>query len=46
MYEQYESAEAFQRHLDSDHCRDIVAGKVVPLLECRERETYSVVTPG
>jgi quinol monooxygenase YgiN len=46
MYEQYESAEAFQAHIDTDHFREIVAGKVVPLLESRQRETYSVVTAG
>jgi len=46
MYEQYDSPEAFQAHIDSEHFREIVAGKVVPLLESRHRETYSVVTEG
>jgi quinol monooxygenase YgiN len=46
MYEQYDSPEAFQRHLECDHTREIVAGKVVPLLESRQRETYTVLTTG
>lgn len=45
MYEQYDDEAAFQTHLDSPHCREIVAGKVVPLLESRSRETFAVVTP-
>jgi quinol monooxygenase YgiN len=44
MYEQYDDAEAFQRHLDSAHCRELVVGKIVPLLESRSRETFTVVT--
>ena len=39
MYEQYESAVAFQTHMETDHFREIVAGKVMPLLESRQRET-------
>ena len=46
MYEQYDDEAAFQAHLDSPHCREIVAGKIVPLLESRQRETFTVVTPG
>jgi quinol monooxygenase YgiN len=45
MYEQYGDEAAFQTHLDSPHCREIVAGMVVPLLESRSRETFTVVTP-
>jgi (4S)-4-hydroxy-5-phosphonooxypentane-2,3-dione isomerase len=44
MYEQYDDADAFQRHLDSTHVKNLVAGKVVPLLESRTRETFAVVT--
>lgn len=44
MYEQYDDADAFQRHLESPHVRDLVAGKIVPLLESRSRETFTVVT--
>ena len=44
MYEQYDDAAAFQQHLDSDYIKDIVAGKVVPLLESRQRETFTVVS--
>ena len=46
MYEQYDSPEAFQEHLDREHTREIVARKVIPLLESRQRETYTVVTTG
>lgn len=45
MYEQYDDEAAFQAHLDSPHCQEIVVGKVVPLLESRKRETFTVVTP-
>ena len=45
MYEQYDNEATFQNHLDSPHCREIVAGKVVPLLESRSRDTFTVVTP-
>lgn len=44
MYEQYDDAEAFQRHLESAHVRELVVGKIAPLLESRSRETYSVVS--
>ena len=44
MYEQYDDADAFQRHLDSPHVQDLVAGKIVPLLTSRSRETFNVVT--
>jgi quinol monooxygenase YgiN len=45
MYEVYDDPEAFQSHLDSQHFADIVADKVLPLLESRRRETFTVVTP-
>ena len=45
MYEQYDDEAAFQAHVDSPHCKEIVFGKVVPLLESRQRETFTVVTP-
>jgi quinol monooxygenase YgiN len=44
MYEQYDDEEAFQRHVESEHAQRIVAGQIVPLLESRRRETFSVVT--
>jgi quinol monooxygenase YgiN len=46
MYEQYDSPEAFEHHLECEHTREIVAGKVIPLLESRQRETYIVATTG
>lgn len=45
MYEQYDDADAFQRHLESDYVTEIVAGKVVPLLASRQREVFTVVMP-
>jgi quinol monooxygenase YgiN len=43
MYEQYTDEAAFQAHVDSEHCRTIVAGQIVPLLTERRRETFDVV---
>jgi len=43
MYEQYTDEAAFQAHLASDHFRELVAGRVVPLLSDRRRETFDVV---
>lgn len=45
MYEQYDDEAAFQAHIDSAHCQEIVVGKIVPLLASRHRETFTVVTP-
>jgi quinol monooxygenase YgiN len=45
MYEVYDDPAAFQDHLDSEHFQEIVAGRVVPLLESRRRDTFTVVTP-
>ena len=44
MYEQYDDETAFQAHLDSDHFKATVAARVVPYLESRARETFTVVT--
>ena len=45
MYEQYDDEAAFQAHLSSPHCQELVVGKIVPLLESRHREAFAVVTP-
>jgi len=45
MYEQYDDEAAFQAHRDSAHFAEIVASKVLPLLESRTRETFTVVSP-
>ena len=44
MYEQYDDAEAFQGHVESDYVQDIIFGKLAPLLHARSRETFTVVT--
>lgn len=44
MYEQYDDEGAFQRHVESEHAQRIVLGQIVPLLESRRRETFTVVT--
>ena len=44
MYEQYEDEGAFQSHVESEHAQRIVLGQIVPLLESRRRETFTVVT--
>ncbi|MFF0744011.1 putative quinol monooxygenase [Streptomyces sp. NPDC004111] len=36
LYEEYRSEADFTAHCASDHFRDLVLGKVVPLLESRE----------
>jgi quinol monooxygenase YgiN len=43
MYEQYTDEAAFESHLASPHCQEIVVGKIVPLLENRRREMFNVV---
>ncbi|QYJ16558.1 hypothetical protein Rxycam_02391 [Rubrobacter xylanophilus DSM 9941] len=43
FYERYESPEAYQAHLDSDHFRRYGLGEAIPLLESREREFYETL---
>ena len=43
FYERYESPEAYQAHLDSEHFRRYGLGEAKPLLESREREFYETL---
>ena len=45
FYEQYESPEAYQAHLDSPHMQEHGFGTAIPLLESRERHFYETWEP-
>jgi quinol monooxygenase YgiN len=43
LYEQYDDEAAFQAHRESPHFAEYIAGRVVPLLDERSWERFSVV---
>jgi quinol monooxygenase YgiN len=43
LYEQYESESALTRHRETPHFKRLIEGKVIPLLEKRERMLYTPV---
>jgi autoinducer 2-degrading protein len=43
LYEQYDDDAAFQAHRESPHFQEYIAGRVVPLLDERSWERYTVV---
>jgi quinol monooxygenase YgiN len=43
LYEQYVDEAAFQYHRTTPYFQQIVEGSIVPLLEKRERELYTLV---
>ena len=45
LYEQFADRAAFEAHTATTAFKDIVAGKIVPLLETRVREVYELVEP-
>lgn len=45
LHEQYDDEAAFEAHRESPHFRDYVAGQVVPMLEERTWELYTLVEP-
>ena len=45
VYEEYVDEAAREAHLQTAHFREIVQGRVNPLLESREWRTYRVVEP-
>ena len=45
FYEQFESEEAYQAHLDSPHMQELGFGRAIPLLESRERHFYTTWEP-
>ncbi|HLI90872.1 MAG TPA: antibiotic biosynthesis monooxygenase family protein [Ktedonobacteraceae bacterium] len=42
LYEQYEDEAALLHHRETPHFQQIIEGAVVPLLEKRERELYTL----
>lgn len=42
LYEQYEDESALQAHRETPHFAKIIEGRVVPVLERRERELYTL----
>jgi autoinducer 2-degrading protein len=45
MYEVYDDAAALEAHRETPHFKEIVAARVLPHLEGRERQEFTVVTP-
>ncbi|HEY8446708.1 MAG TPA: putative quinol monooxygenase [Thermomicrobiales bacterium] len=45
LYEQYDNEAAFQEHVKSAAFQEIVLGKILPLLESRQREVFQTVEP-
>lgn len=45
LYEEYEDEASFLGHRETPHFKDIIEGRVVPLLERRERELFNRVIP-
>jgi quinol monooxygenase YgiN len=43
LYEQYVDQAALRAHRETPHFKELIEGKVVPLLEAREREIYDLV---
>jgi quinol monooxygenase YgiN len=43
LYEQYADEAALAAHRETSHFKEIVEGTIVPLLDAREREFYTLV---
>ncbi|MCS6939750.1 MAG: putative quinol monooxygenase [Roseiflexaceae bacterium] len=43
LYEQYATHAALAAHRDTPHFQRIIEGEIVPMLEKREREFYSLI---
>ncbi|KIL45018.1 putative quinol monooxygenase [Jeotgalibacillus soli] len=43
LYEQYIDEAALEAHRETPHFKEIIEGKVIPLLEKREREVFTLV---
>jgi len=43
LYEHYVDEEALELHRETPHFQEIIEGKIIPLLEKRERELYTLV---
>jgi quinol monooxygenase YgiN len=45
LYEQYHDEAGFEAHKETAHFKEHILGRVVPLLETRERYFYTTVDP-
>ncbi len=45
LYEQYHDEAAFRAHTETDAFKEHVLGRIVPLLEQRERDIFATVDP-
>jgi len=45
LFERYVDEAAFLVHLSTPYVQEIVLGKVVPMIEKRERETFTAIEP-
>jgi autoinducer 2-degrading protein len=45
LYEQYHNKAGYEAHMASDPFKQNILGKIVPMLETRERAFYEVVEP-
>jgi quinol monooxygenase YgiN len=45
LYEQYYDRSGYDAHMATEPFKENILGKVVPMLETRERHFYDVVTP-
>lgn len=45
LYEQYHDEAGFQAHTETQAFKDIVLGRIVPLLEDRGRDIYRLIEP-
>ena len=45
LYEQYHDRAGYDAHMATEPFKENILGKVVPMLETRERHFYDVVTP-
>ncbi len=45
LYEQFDDRAAFDAHVATANFKDIVVGRIVPLLETRAREIYEPIEP-
>ncbi len=45
LYEQYHDRSGYEAHMATEAFKENILGKVVPMLESRERDFYEVVEP-
>jgi len=45
LYEQYRDRAGYEAHMETQEFKDNILGKVVPMLETRERDFYETIEP-